>query len=339
MSQHNINEIEERLNKLQEEKEALLKQAAEIQGEYLSTYEIRPAGRHVLTIGEELIQDEYAAIVELVKNCYDADSPDATIVFKKIYESNCLEIRIEDNGVGMTPEDVINKWLVPSTAYKHNKRTSEHGRIMQGRKGIGRYAASILGNDFEMITTDKNGVQTTLSLDWNKLADVEYLDQIKIPINTRKTDSTSGTKLIIHSQLSENDYWDEDAIRKLRFELKKLIPPKQEDNDQFHIILSFEDFYLEKSDNISEEIKPYPILDLYDYRISGKIGRDGRGNITYENKKIKNGAKEIIPVNYGETGCGALNIDIRVYDRDKDAIEQLISRGLKDEHDNYVNKL
>ena len=120
----------------------------------------------------------------------------------------------------MTPEDVINKWLVPSTAYKHNKRTSEHGRIMQGRKGIGRYAASILGNDFEMITTDKNGVQTTLSLDWNKLADVEYLDQIKIPINTRKTDSTSGTKLIIHSQLSENDYWDEDAIRKLRFELK-----------------------------------------------------------------------------------------------------------------------
>ena len=66
-----------------------------------------------------------------------------------------------------------------------------------------------------------------------------------------------------------------------------MIPPKQEDNDQFHIILSFEDFYLEKSDNISEEIKPYPILDLYDYRISGKIGRDGRGNITYENKKIK----------------------------------------------------
>ena len=76
--------------------------------------------------------------------------------------------------------------------------------------------------NFEMITTDKNGVQTTLSLDWNKLADVEYLDQIKIPINTRKTDSTSGTKLIIHSQLSENDYWDEDAIRKLRFELKKI---------------------------------------------------------------------------------------------------------------------
>lgn len=31
MSQHNINEIEERLNKLQEEKEALLKQAAEVE--------------------------------------------------------------------------------------------------------------------------------------------------------------------------------------------------------------------------------------------------------------------------------------------------------------------
>ena len=40
------------------------------------TYTIRPAGRHILTIGRDLIQDPYAAVIELVKNAYDADSPD-----------------------------------------------------------------------------------------------------------------------------------------------------------------------------------------------------------------------------------------------------------------------
>ena len=33
------------------------------------TYNIRPAGRHILTIGKDLIQDNYAAVVELVKKC------------------------------------------------------------------------------------------------------------------------------------------------------------------------------------------------------------------------------------------------------------------------------
>ena len=77
----NIAEIEERLEELRIEKERLLQVASEIEGDYMKSYEIRPAGRHILTIGEDLIQDQYAAIVELFKNCYDADSPDAEIVF------------------------------------------------------------------------------------------------------------------------------------------------------------------------------------------------------------------------------------------------------------------
>ena len=40
-----------------------------------TTYKIRPAGRHIFTIGRDLIQDNYAAVFELVKNAYDADRP------------------------------------------------------------------------------------------------------------------------------------------------------------------------------------------------------------------------------------------------------------------------
>ena len=43
------------------------------------SYKIRPAGRHLATIGKELIQNEAAAIIELVKNAYDADADEIYI--------------------------------------------------------------------------------------------------------------------------------------------------------------------------------------------------------------------------------------------------------------------
>lgn len=337
----NIAKIEKRLEELRIEKEELLQKASNIKGAYLSTYEIRPAGRHVLTIGGDLIQDQYAAIVELVKNCYDADSSDANIIFSKNIKENRLEITIKDHGHGMTTEDIITKWLVPSTDYKLDFHTSPKGRIVQGRKGIGRYAASILGDDLKLETVDKLGNETKLYIQWNELSKYKYLDQIKIPIKTKKTNKNSGTILTIRSKLSENQYWSNSSLNKLRFELKKLFPPKIDKtfNDDFKIILSFNKFFPNQEDNRSEIIQPYPILDFYDYRISTDISADGIGILKYENNRIKNNLIEEIPFDYGITGCGALSIDIRVYDRDKEALDQLISRGLKDETGTYLTKL
>lgn len=337
-----ILKIEQRLKELKNEKEQLLHEADKISGEYLSSYEIRPAGRHVLTIGEELIQDQYAAIVELVKNCYDADSPDAVVYFKRNPEKNWLEIRVEDHGHGMSTNDVINKWLVPSTAYKLSERKSPNGRIMQGRKGIGRYAASILGDDLQLETIDKAGLKTTLYIKWAQLAEYEYLDQIDIPVHTEQSEQNSGTILTIRSVLSSNSYWNDETLKTLRFELKKLIPPKSDRtfDSNFKIWLCFDNFFNDGEKNVREEIIPYPILDLYDYRISGTIFSNGKGTLTYENQKIKNGVIEQIPFDCDTTECGSLTIDVRVYDRDKDAIDQLILRGLKDEASGeYVSKL
>ena len=115
-------------------------------------YHIRPAGRHILTIGSDLIQDQYAAVVELVKNAYDADSPDVEIMFKVSSNSDTFMITITDRGHGMSRDTVINKWLVPSTDDKLNRKISPKGRTMQGRKGIGRYAASLLGDSLLLKT-------------------------------------------------------------------------------------------------------------------------------------------------------------------------------------------
>src|SRR5690554_7702574 len=90
-------------------------------------YRIRPAGRHLLTIGRDLIKDSYAAVVELVKNAYDADSPSVDIVFLAKEDQSGYIIKIQDYGHGMTRDTVINKWMVPST------RSEEHTSELQSR--------------------------------------------------------------------------------------------------------------------------------------------------------------------------------------------------------------
>lgn len=112
----------------------------------------RPSARLISTIGEDIIKDMHAAVVELVKNSYDADAHEVIITFEST-EDNELFIRVEDNGHGMEESVVTNKWLVPSTSDKFIRKTSPRGRIMQGRKGIGRFAVAILGENLHLETT------------------------------------------------------------------------------------------------------------------------------------------------------------------------------------------
>lgn len=128
---------------------------------------IRPAGRHILTIGRDLIKDNQAAIIELVKNAYDADATKVDIFFEISSDRKSITITVKDNGHGMSRDIVINKWLVPSTDDKLHRKISPNGRILQGRKGVGRYAASILGNDLLLKTIDKENSKTEIYLEWS----------------------------------------------------------------------------------------------------------------------------------------------------------------------------
>lgn len=309
-----------------------------------NTYRIRPAGRHLLTIGSDLIQDKYAAVVELVKNAYDADSPDVEINFR-VSNNKTLSIDIVDRGHGMTRDIVINKWLVPSTDDKLNRKFSPGGRVMQGRKGIGRYAASILGDSLLLKTVTKDGEKTEVLIEWKDFVNAEFLDQVEVLVNTTQTNQPHGTSLTITGQQEYLDEWDENQIRKLRFELRKLIHPVNSElfekisNEDFQIFLNFYDFFRGRKGRISEQIKPFPLFDLYDYSIAGTINSKGKGLLTYRNQKARNTVEENIPIDLGQpTNCGNLAFDIRVYDRETDAIDLLIKRGLKDEQGNDLGK-
>ena len=296
------------------------------------TYKIRPAGRHILTIGEDLIQDNYAAVVELVKNAYDADSPDVNIEFKKSSDRIGYSIVISDHGHGMDREDVINKWLVPSTEDKIKRHSSPNGRPLQGNKGVGRYAASILGKDMLLETINLTGEKTTAYLQWKDFEKAEYLDDVPILIETTEVTEPHGTRLTINMSEEHTNRWEKKTFRKLQYELKKLKSPVSAifNSDEFNINLIVDDFPHDLGDH-EETIEPYVLFDLFDYKISGKISENGKGMLTYSSQKAPNMVEEKIEFDLKEpTSCGELDIDIRVYDRDSDALDGLINRGLRD---------
>lgn len=309
---------------------------------------IRPAGRHILTIGRELIQDHAAAIIELVKNAYDADSPIVDILIKKNNAEKKYSVLITDTGHGMSRDDVLKKWLVPSTDDKLKRKESSNGRIMQGRKGVGRYAVALLGDLLNIQTVTKEGECTQVSLRWSDFEKATYLDQVDVEVDT-KTDTTlkNGTTIEIVGDESFYKEWNDKQVSKLIFELKKLIVPldmsKQKvgnKNQKFNIYLEVEsDLALEVIRRA--EIKPYPIVDHFDYRIFGSVNADGSAELTYSCQKAENIKDD--PINFqfkvekfidnrtflvaAPLRCGELIFDIRVYDRDPDSLEALIKRG------------
>ena len=305
-----------------------------------NTYTIRPAGRHILTIGRDLIQDPHAALIELVKNSYDADSPDVTISFERDGDGQ-YRIAVADHGHGMSRDTVINKWMVPSTPDKENRDgRSPGGRTMQGRKGIGRYAASILGTDLLLETTTSFGEKTTLYLQWEDFEEADFLGDVQILIETTMVDEPAGTTLAIAVDEERLTVWKDSQFTKLQFELRKLMPPfsTMATEQAFDVILRVKD--IPGVANVDTCVEPYPLVEHFDYRIAGTIEASGSGELLYSQQKARNASTEKILIELGvPTGCGHLELDVRVYDRDSASIEQLIRRGLVDDSGSYLGKL
>jgi signal transduction histidine kinase len=292
-------------------------------------YYIKPAANHILTVGKGIIKDSYTAILELVKNSYDADAENVFI--KLIFQNKSAKISIHDDGHGMSFEVVTQKWMVPSVQEKiRQKKSKFKKRPLQGRKGIGRYAASILGNDLIMKTTDSETLITTeLILDWSEFSsDIKFLEDVDILIESYKSsDTKQGTFLDINGDKT----WSDLELDLLVSSLKRLLSPFDEIDKGFQIFLQIEKENSEKYFFYSEQIKPLPILEYYHYRIFGivdlfEINGDNKevllAKLTIENKSMSN----ILPVEIekkiilkeGEKFCGLLELDIRAFDLDEE---------------------
>lgn len=217
-------------------------------------------------IGKDLINDDNIAILELVKNSFDADAKQVKVKYFNLkknddkyidhFSSNTSRLVIQDDGIGMNINDIRDKWLNIAYSEKKTNKT-QHKRRMAGAKGVGRFSCDRLGeylNLFAKTSSDSNYYK--LSIDWKKF-EIEDEDKeiqsipLKYEILTPNEFQALGFSNFEHGVLLEiiklrstwayplldkNENlkeWDVSKFIELKKYLEKLINPNQafESND------------------------------------------------------------------------------------------------------------
>src|ERR1700688_437476 len=151
-------------------------------------------------LGERLVKQPEVALLELVKNSYDADAR----VCKIIHEPSA-RIVVFDNGRGMTLEEFKNGWMRIGTSAKESSSNSRlFGRVITGEKGIGRFAVRFLGKKLhlESIAFDAERNERTLlsaDFDWPEFDRHADLGLVRVPFRLEHAEQYAevGTKLVI----------------------------------------------------------------------------------------------------------------------------------------------
>jgi signal transduction histidine kinase len=157
-------------------------------------------GRLLQELGERLVASPEVALVELVKNAYDADASTCRIVISESGDT----LTIEDDGVGMPLDDFEKRWMRVATPGKMERKGSrKFDRRVTGQKGIGRFAVRFLGTvlELESVAEDSKLGRTRLEakFDWPKIDTERDLGDAKIPYTLTSVDSriAPGTRLHI----------------------------------------------------------------------------------------------------------------------------------------------
>lgn len=196
----------------------------------------------VFQLGESLISDSVQALVELIKNAYDADAEYANVSIETS-KKNDIEnsqypnapgyIRITDNGVGMNAKVIERGWLTISNSLKRemkrdNKKTKK-GRTPLGDKGIGRFGAQRLGYNLEIFTKPEDeDVEYHVALSWRDFENKANLKNVTIYFNEIKPTRKKGTTLLISNIKEPASFRGEDAEKNLKNRLSSMISPYKE---------------------------------------------------------------------------------------------------------------
>jgi len=204
-------------------------------------------------LGRELITDRITALFELVKNAYDANAENVTVEFIDVNPRNDKsKIIITDDGIGMSFEDIRDKWMVIGTSSKRKRFNSPppYSRKVTGKKGVGRFAVDKLGAKLVLKTKQKNSTQTIfLETDWSKYQALED-KQFKLNFDNQENkffteventywfeeSNTSNHGTVLEISLIA-DVWSKDDIERAYKELAKLVSPTQTLKYPFNIVI------------------------------------------------------------------------------------------------------
>ncbi|RJE88706.1 GHKL domain-containing protein [Paenibacillus sp. 1011MAR3C5] len=260
------------------------------------------SARTARLIGRENVSNADGAIIELIKNSYDAGAS-ACVVYFDFHPENIVEensIYIIDNGIGMDRTIIENYWMTIGTNNKEVNFIGEDGRVKSGAKGIGRFALDRLGSKAEMITKPKSKGETFFwSVDWNDFdnigvtieevyADIDVVDNM----NFHETvfDILKGTRYeellkdhnfnngtIIRIKVAR-DPWEDYFVDRISTNLEFLVPI--DDNSQFELILLSSEF--PEKYGLINSLLNYD----YDYKLHAKVNSDNSVKISYHRNEF-----------------------------------------------------
>jgi len=199
-------------------------------------FEVHPSV--VYQLGESLITDAVQALIELVKNCYDADATYAKVtidtegsveVRSAIYPPSGGRIIVEDDGVGMDLEVIETGWLMISNRKKRDlkeaRQTSPGGRTPLGDKGLGRLGVQRLGENLEVFTKCLKEPGYHFGFSWLDFATAPTLRDVDIHLEELAYRGPHGTRVVV-SNLKEIDTWrGQDSVKRLEQKLSQMISP------------------------------------------------------------------------------------------------------------------
>lgn len=137
-------------------------------------------------LGELLVGRDSTALVELIKNSYDADATEVMVYGQSLCDPKLGYITITDDGLGMTEDQFVNGFLrIASRLKEEGPRLSKRfGRRFTGAKGIGRLAAHKLAHLIqihsipfeEQATNERKAVDAII--DWDAIEKQPTLDDL-----------------------------------------------------------------------------------------------------------------------------------------------------------------
>lgn len=279
-------------------------------------------------VGRELITNNNIAIFELIKNSYDAAATEINICFCNFHKNNYGQwessqnssIIISDNGVGMTPDEVLEYWMELGNSSKENNKLIRMNssnmekiinRFANGEKGIGRFGVDKIGEELILKSIGiGDNKKTTVYFDWTKYNDrSKLLQEIENEhnIEQKSVDEFHGLSLEIRNL---RDFWGQKDINNLEKNIAKFLSPNKIENDDFKIFFSF---YEE-----DKELDKYEILnDSFNYlhcKIEAALTKDGLCEMYMSNKDGVSHNERIFSFP-GGSPLGEIKLDIFYLDK------------------------
>jgi signal transduction histidine kinase len=280
-------------------------------------------------LGADLVTNDIVAIIELVKNSYDAFATTVDIRFgSDVAERQYLEIF--DDGTGMDRRTLEEAWCVVATPYRrHNPVAAKDKKVRRasGEKGLGRLSAARLGHKLEMLTRAVNDRCWLVEVDWTGLSEKDDLDACFARCSAFTAPSPfakTGTRIRIFDLAS---VWDAEHVADLEDNLARLISPFSKIED-FTIRLTAQQV---GEENAPVEITSPDFLNHPPYAIRGHVASNGAVNAHYEFRPIKGRPRDsAIRLNWGDIkegseiadklnpasnpSCGPFEFEIRAWD-------------------------